>query len=186
MYSRDSSPAHSSDDGILNSVQIFSGLVWRHVPHGANALHVGWILRATGRWNRQGIYGCLYTSLTREGALAEYRKYRTIAHADKHSSARDLVSVRVNRVGPVLDLTDAEVCAETNVDRRTLISSDPEDLETCRTIADWARSEGYQGLLVPSAAKADATNLVIYIDGPVRNVDIDEGSERQTIGDEIQ
>lgn len=162
-------------------VDIFAGLVWRHVPGGANALHVGWILRAAGRWNRQGVYGCLYTSLTLEGALAEYRKYSARAQATRRIDLRDLVSIRVNRIGPVLDLMDVEMRMAAGVDLPTLMSDDPDDLETCRTVADWARSEGYQALLVPSAAQTGETNLIIYIDGPVRNVDLDEGPDRKTI-----
>lgn len=167
-------------------MRIFSDLVWRHVPHGAHALHVGWVLRATGRWNRRGIYGCLYTALTAEGALAEYRKYSTLAHGTRGLDVRDLVSVRVNRIGPVLDVTDVEMRAEAGVDLRTLTSDDPDDLETCRAIADWARSDGYQGLLVPSAALPGAINLVIYIDGLASNVDLDEGPDRKVIENEME
>lgn len=162
-------------------MRIFSGLVWRHVPHGAHALHVGWILRAAGRWNRRGIYGCLYAARTPEGALAEYRKYVALARAAQRLDTRELVSVRVNRVGPVLDLTAPEARSEAGVDLQVLFSDESDDLETCRTIADWARSEGYQGLLVPSAALLGAANLVIYIDGPASSIDLDEGPDRRLI-----
>ncbi|MGI9090143.1 MAG: RES family NAD+ phosphorylase [Gemmatimonadaceae bacterium] len=162
-------------------MRIFSGLVWRHVPHGANALHLGWILRAAGRWNRQGVYGCLYAALTPEGALAEYEKYTAHAHGRRRVDTRDLVSIRVNRIGPVLDLTDAQWRAEAGVDLHTLTDDEPDDLETCRTVADWARSGGYQGLLVPSAAQPGEANLIIYIDGPVGNIDLDEGPDRRII-----
>ena len=165
-------------------MRIFSGLVWRHVPHGANALHVGWILRAAGRWNRQGRYGCLYTALTPEGALAEYRKYNALAHAFGRIEARDLVSIRVNRIGPVFDLTDVEQRSEAGVALHALTGDTPDDMETCRTIADWARSEGNHGLLVPSAAHPGGANLIIYIDGPVSNIDLDEGPDRRIIEDE--
>jgi RES domain-containing protein len=100
--------------------------------------------------------------------------------------ARDLVSVRVNRIGPVLDLTNVEVRSDAGVDLQTLTSDEPDDLETCRTIADWARSEGYQGLLGPSAVRPDEVNLIIYIDGPVHNVDLDEGPDRRLIEAEEQ
>lgn len=159
-------------------MRIFSGTVWRHVPRGASALHAGWILRASGRWNRHGVYGCLYTALTREGALAEYRKYTELARASRRVDARELVSIRVNRIGPVLDLTETANRMEAGVDLSVLTSDNRDELETCRTIADWARSEGYQGLLVPSAALAGHVNLVIYIDGPASNIDLDEGAER--------
>lgn len=80
--------------------------VWRHVPSGAHALNFGWLLKATGRWNRRGIYGCLYTSLTRAGAVAELEKQRTRsspASATVSFATRDVVSIRVS-VESVLDL----------------------------------------------------------------------------------
>jgi RES domain-containing protein len=162
-------------------VDIFSGLVWRHVPRGAHALHVGWILRATGRWNRRGAYGCLYTALTAQGAVAEYRRYAARVGSAAAVRTRDLVSIRVNRLGPVLDLTDAVVRAKVGIAASALTGDDTEDLTTCLAIADWARAERYQGLLTPSAADARQTNLIIYVDGPAGNVDLDEGPDRLPI-----
>lgn len=162
-------------------MRIFSGIVWRHVPRGANPLHLGWILRAAGRWNRQGVYGSLYTALTPDGALAEYRKYLSLARVPSGISARDLVSIRVNRAGPVLDLLDDDVRSALGVDLKTLAGDEPDNLETCRAIADWARSEGNTALLVPSATLVGASNLVIYVDAPARNLDIEDGPDRLPI-----
>ncbi len=86
----------------------YRGLVWRHVPEGAEPLHLGWILNAArGRWNtRRPRLPCIYTSLTPEGAIAELDK-----HADAFAGRRrrrDLVSIRVD-VDRVLDLTSAFV-----------------------------------------------------------------------------
>ena len=83
----------------------FEGLVWRHVPRGAHPLHVGFILLARGRWNRHDEYGCLYTSLSREGALAEYTKeLRRLGIAASADQPKDLVTLNVG-VARVLDLT---------------------------------------------------------------------------------
>lgn len=74
---------------------------------GAHPLHVGFILLARGRWNRHDEYGCLYTSLSREGALAEYtREIRRLGIAASADQPKDLVTLNVG-VARVLDLTDA-------------------------------------------------------------------------------
>jgi len=67
-----------------------------HVPKGAYVLHTGFILRANGRRNRPGLYGCLYTAMTQEGVATEYLKY--LARSGVNPSAivpRDLVTVKV-------------------------------------------------------------------------------------------
>ncbi len=127
------------------------------------------------------MYGCLYTALTSEGALAEYRRYRAQAAATRQPDARDLVSIRVNRIGPVFDVTEADACAQVGVALDVLTGDEPDDVETCRTVADWARAQGYQGLLVPSAVLPRSKNLVIYIDGPAGNIDLEEGPDRRPI-----
>ncbi len=160
---------------------IFSGVVWRHVPRGAHPLHVGFILKASGRWNRQGRYGCLYTSLSREGALAEYRKYLVRTALADVSSPRDLVSIEIRRVEPVLDLTVEDEQARLGISSGIMTGDKADDLEACREVADWARSQDYQGLLVPSAAASGDVNLIIYIDGPAGNLDFTNGPERIAI-----
>ena len=78
----------------------------------------------------------------------------------------------------MLDLTQEEELARLHVTTQILTGDDPEDLEACLTLADWARSQGYQGLLVPSVAAHDAVNLIIYIDGPAENLDFTDGPDR--------
>lgn len=156
----------------------FQGLVWRHVPRGAHPLHVGFILKASGRWNRQGRYGCLYTSTTRDGAIAEYRKYLARIGLHDHARPRDLVSIDVRRLEPVLDLTREAVQARLAASKEILTGDQPEHLDACLVVADWARSQGYQGLLVPSAATGGEVNLIIYIDGPAANLDFTDGPDR--------
>ena len=87
----------------------FRGTVWRHIPAGAHPLHVGRILQALGRWNRPGVFGCLYTALTIEGARAEYEKhFGAVGTAPDTRARREIVSINVE-VGPVLDLMTPEV-----------------------------------------------------------------------------
>jgi hypothetical protein len=60
------------------------------------------------------------------------------------------------------------------VERRT---SNPDEPEACRALADTLRAQGYVGILAPSAAQPSERNLVIYIDGPSRNVFLDVGPD---------
>jgi RES domain-containing protein len=163
----------------------FAGTVWRIVPATAFALHVGYILRARGRWNREGVYGCLYTALTPDGALAEWAKYlRCAGVAPNLSSARDLVSIEV-RVDPVLDLTSPEVLRHVGIQAEMLTGDGDDGLEVCRTLADLARQRGYHAILSPSAALSGAVNLNLYFDGRADCYSLDVGGERVRVTAEM-
>jgi RES domain-containing protein len=155
--------------------------VWRHVPVGAEPLHLGWILKAArGRWNsRRPRLPCIYTSLTAHGAVAEFEKH--IAEYGAPRRQRDLVSLYVS-VGPVLDLTSARVVKALGVDPVRLIGDHPRDLAACRAIAQWAVLErDYQGILAPSAALEGSANLMIYLES-TRRLHLTNGPDRVTFG----
>ena len=158
---------------------IFDGLVWRYVPADAHPLHVGFILLASGRWNREGVYGCLYTSLSRDGAVAEYHKMlaQTTGVSPDLDQRRDLVSIRAH-IARVLDLTDPAERERLGVSLDVLTGDSDEDLEMCRLIADLARVEGYQAILSPSAALSGAQNLNLYIDGVAADIQVVDGPDR--------
>lgn len=149
------------------------------MPSASHPLHVGYILKARGRWNRAGEDGCIYTSLTVKGARAEYAKYLRGLGNPEGIRSRELVSIRV-RVRPVVDLTDPSA-SPVSPSSSFLTGNEPEDLEACRSLADVLRSEGYAALLAPSAAAEGERNLVIYIDGPSRNLDLSPAGERIAI-----
>jgi RES domain-containing protein len=157
----------------------FDGVVWRHVPAGAQPLHVGFILLARGRWNRQGVYGCLYTSLSRDGAIAEYHKElaRTTGVSPEMDQRRDLVSIHAY-VERVLDLSDAARRQRIGVSLEALTGDTPDDVEICRVVADLARLEGYEAILSPSAALTGGHNLNLYVDGLAANVRLADGPDR--------
>ncbi|HSR48670.1 MAG TPA: RES family NAD+ phosphorylase [Anaerolineales bacterium] len=155
----------------------FQGKVWRHIPAGSFALHVGRILGADGRWNRVGVYGCLYTALTQKGAIAEWRK--TLRGLDDTPKRRDVVSIVVD-VSPIVDLTDP-ASSPIPPNSPFLTGDTDEDLEQCRQLADTVRSFGYVGILAPSAALPGAKNLIIYIDGPASAVSLEDGGNRTAI-----
>ena len=155
----------------------FKGEVWRHVPKGAHPLHTGYVLRAAGRWNRSGIFGCLYTTLSQEGARAEYKKYLERENSKiSKAKPRELVSIKVN-INPVLDFTNKK-SSLVPPSSSFLVGDDPDDLEKCRVLADTARDQGYAAIIAPSAALEGEKILVIYIDGVAGNIQLDEGGKR--------
>lgn len=163
----------------------FAGTVWRIVPANAFALHAGYILRARGRWNREGVYGCLYTALTPDGALAQWAKFlRAAGMTPAMSSARDLVSLEV-RVDPVLDLTSGAVLRKIGIQREMLTGDGDDSLELCRTLADLAHQQRYHAILSPSAALSGAVKLNLYFDGRADHYSLDVGTERDRVTPEM-
>jgi RES domain-containing protein len=156
----------------------FDGLVWRYVPRGAHPLHVGFILLARGRWNRYAEYGCLYTSLSPNGARAEYTKeLRRLGVDASDDQPKELVSLTVS-VARVLDLTDARQRNTFGVALEILTGDSEDDLESCRLVADLARLAGYDAILSPSAALDGVQNLNLYIDGRADHLRLMEGPDR--------
>lgn len=156
----------------------FKGTVWRHIPAGAHPLHAGRILHALGRWNRSGVFGCLYTALTIEGARAEYEKhFGAVGSTPDMRARRELVSIEID-VGPVLDLTDIDVCDQLTITPTMLVGDGEDTLELCRTIATWGRTQGYRAILSPSAAAAGEVNLMIYLDGTAEHLHLEVGADR--------
>jgi RES domain-containing protein len=159
----------------------FDGVVWRHVPRGAHPLHIGY-LQASGRWNRAGEYGCLYTSLTRAGAIAEYHKElaKVSGISAEEDHPRDLVSIHVV-AKRVLDLTKPRIRKRMGVSLETITGDRAVDVEICWAIADLARLQGYRGILSPSAATDGMKNLNLYIDGRADDVSLMEGVVRAAL-----
>jgi RES domain-containing protein len=164
----------------------FAGRVWRHVPAGAEPLHLGALFRySEGRWNRRGEFAALYTALSREGALAEYRKARKVSGTAL--DPRELVSIDVE-VDPVLDLRSID--AYRSLAERAgeaehpafLTETTPHAYEHCRRLAEVARADGYTALVVPSAAAAGEANLVVFVDVVApKSVRLANGPDREVI-----
>ena len=155
--------------------------MWRHVPAGAEPLHLGWIQLARGRWNTQRPrLACLYTALTVEGAVAEYRKHFVRAGLPVTPGmlrSRDLVSLHVV-VSPVLNLTRREVTDGLGVDPAMLTGDDAECLALCRGIARRAVQQGFRGILAPSAAQPGERTLMIYPESQHGHLTVRNGPDR--------
>ena len=155
----------------------YSGKIWRHIPEGAHPLHIGFVLKARGRWNRAGEYGCLYASFTEEGAEAEYLKYLRQANiAPENATGREITSLIIE-IEPVADLTDPR-SSPISIRAAYLTGDSPEDLKKCQALADYLRTQGYAGIITPSASLSGEKNLVIYVDGPPKNLSLKVGGDR--------
>lgn len=142
---------------------------------------MGFLLQASGRWNRKNEYGCLYTSLSRAGAIAEYRKVLASTGLEpQEDRERDLTTIFAD-VEPVLDLSDPQVMRRLGVAPAALTWDADVDLEFCRRLADWARSERYSAIPSPSVAAAGERNLNLYIDVSPSNLKLADGSVREPL-----
>lgn len=155
-------------------------LVWRHVPAGAEPLHLGWMQRARGRWNTQRPrISCLYTAHTEAGALAEYDKLaREPAYARR---PRDLVSLHVD-VEPVLDLTDPAFQERYGIDLGQLVGAEASALRAChRVVREAILAGGHRAIRAPSAAGEGEINLMVYPESQHGRLLLSNGPDRIAI-----
>lgn len=151
------------------------------MPKGAEPLHLQWMQLARGRWNTQRPrLTCLYTALTREGALAEYRKHflaNAFGVAPGLLAPRDLVSIDVG-AEPVLDLTRPRVRAAFGISLEQLTGDGRSDLAMCRRVAWDAFRLGHRAILAPSAALEGERTLMLYVESQQGRLTVRNGPDR--------
>jgi len=108
------------------------------------------------RWSPPGIEA-LYTSLSRDGVLAE-SDYLIGAQGIAPTRARNIHTFELS-LRSVLEITDRMLLARLGVDDDALRSV---DLSKCQLVGGAVERLGHDGLIVPSARSA-ANNLVIFV-----------------------
>jgi len=137
------------------------------------------MLNANGRWNRPGVYGCLYLATSEDGALAERVKYAAkAALSGLPFGPHDLVSIDLTVTKHALDLTDPMIQRRFGVSTAQVRADGADAYELCRRTADLARAQGDYVLFVPSSPLDGATNVIIYPEVPPANCRLDAGLDR--------
>jgi RES domain-containing protein len=116
-----------------------------------------------GRYNDRGVAGVLYTSLDKTTAVAEIiRGLRTRGVNPSNFGPEDwwVYEIRVS-LKQLLDLKDEATRASLDVTSEILVRDDT--VQTQR-IGGYARDQGFQAVLAPSAATVGSDNLVLFMD----------------------
>lgn len=137
-------------DGIA-----FEGAVWRIVREERDVLQGS---PAGARWD-PGTFDVLYTSLARDGALAEihFHLSRQPVFPSKLRSVLHRLTVRTART---LKIADLEALEGLGVSRDTYQGL---TYDRCQEIGDAAQFLGFDGILAPSA-RWPCQNLVLFVD----------------------
>lgn len=133
----------------------FTGDVWRIVRADRDVLQ-GY--PAAARWD-PGTFDVLYTSLERDGALAEihFHLSRQPVFPSKLRSVLYRLRVTTQRTLKIADLAALKALG---ISRETYASL---SYERCQEIGDAAQFLGFDGILAPSA-RWPCQNLVLFVD----------------------
>jgi RES domain-containing protein len=133
----------------------YEGTAWRIAREGRDPLQGH---PAAARWD-PGTFDVIYTSLAREGSLAEihFHLNRQPVFPSKLVSVLHRITLRTQRVLQLADLAAVEALGVAR-DRYGEL-----DYERTQAIGDAAYFLGFDGLLVPSA-RWDCQNLVVFTD----------------------
>jgi RES domain-containing protein len=140
-----------------------STVAFRVVREGLDPLATTGSLKGGGRFNPPSGFGALYTSLEATTAAKEVARglrQRGIDPEQFPEGARWVYELEV-RLEAVLDLTDPNVLQRIGIRQDSLTGT---ETNAAREIAAEAREQGYEALLVPSAAVPSSNNLVVFLD----------------------
>ena len=140
-----------------------SAVIFRIVREGLDPLGTAGSLEAGGRFNPPHEFGALYASLQATTAAKEVARglrQRGVDPAGFPESAWWIYELEVTSES-VLDLTDPEVLQKAGIQQGSLTGA---DISATQEIARQARTQGYEALLVPSAAAPGSKNLVLFVD----------------------
>ncbi|HEY1795743.1 MAG TPA: RES family NAD+ phosphorylase [Stellaceae bacterium] len=133
----------------------YEGIAWRIVREGRDPLQGH---PAAARWD-PGTFDVIYTSLTREGSLAEihFHLSRQPVFPSKLVSVLHRIVLCTRRALQLVDLSSVEALGVRRERYGEL------DYERTQAIGDAAYFLGFDGLLAPSA-RWDGQNLVVFTD----------------------
>ncbi len=133
-----------------------AGPVWRTIRRGRDPLRGS---TANGRWGAAGEIEVLYTSLERNGALAEvgYRLGLEPIWPSKLEHEVSQISIELEKV---CDLTDFSFLSSLGLDEGRY---EGHDYAVEQAISAAAKFLGFEGILVPNA-RYRCNNLVIFTD----------------------
>lgn len=147
------------------SGQGFRESVLRVVRPGAKPLSTDGNRRVGGRYNSPGSAGFLYCAVEWETAVAEVAGGLRARGVDPRNEGSWWCYEIAVETDNLLDMTSDDVLRELRLSTADLVTNDH---SIPRRVGFEARARGYQALLVPSAARPGAKNLVILDPGAVR------------------
>jgi RES domain len=156
-------PRRVHDRAILDALDAidpmpFEGEVWRVISKGRDPLRGS---STHGRWSPNGEFEVLYTSLVREGALAEVG-YRLSSEPIWPSRLQHEIHRIEVRTEKTLHIADLAALQSLGVD---ISNYQGFDYGMTQAITSAAHFLMFDGMLVPSA-RADYANLVLFLDRP--------------------
>ena len=149
------------DRAILDALDamnpiLFDGTVWRITRAGRDATRGS---AANGRWSPGGIVEVLYTSLAREGALAEIGYRLSLEPVWPSRLQHEIYELTAQRER-TLKFADIASLGPLGVD---VLRYESFDYTATQAVTAAAHFLEFDGLLVPSA-RHNSTNLVLFMD----------------------
>ena len=154
-------PRRVHDRAILDALDAidpmpFEGEVWRVILKGRDPLRGS---STHGRWSPNGEFEVLYTSLAREGALAEVGYRLSLEPIWPSRLQHEIHRIEV-RTEKTLHIADLAALQSLGVD---ISNYQGFDYGVTQAITSASLFLMFDGMLVPSA-RADCTNLVLFLD----------------------